>query len=187
MSATMFDSMMATVSATTMSSRHFVRAQRRWQHGNLKVWRTNLPTDWLGKAHLKTRHVGKSRFGAAFQPQWFKRRKHLFSASFADQPSMPPKRFLQKIFISMGGQIRYPRCNQDSVHQQCWDFVSLLHTGLWLPSDRPCGHRAARAQCWKRADGVDHQIDFCYLAIVLKTILEWDFHKSRGWFIFPEM
>ena len=33
----------------------------------------------------------------------------------------------------------------------------------------------------------DHQIDFFYLAIVLKTILEWDFDKSRGWFIFPDV
>ena len=57
MAATMSTSM----SATTMSPRHFVRAQRRCQNGNLKVLPTELRTDRQGEvleiAHLKRRNM----------------------------------------------------------------------------------------------------------------------------------
>ena len=36
------------MSATTVSSRGFVRAQRRWQNGNPKLLRPDQPTDWPG-------------------------------------------------------------------------------------------------------------------------------------------
>ena len=48
LSATLSASLSTSMSATTMSSRRIVRAQRRWQNGNTKVWRTYLRTDWPG-------------------------------------------------------------------------------------------------------------------------------------------